>query len=112
MSWQELAACVGYPTSLFFPDHGNGASAAKQICSSCPVIAECREAGQHVAYGVWGGLTEAERFGDPKPRTQRLLPCRICRTDVLTATRGSVVHCDGCRRLVKALRYRVGKLAS
>ena len=36
---------------------------AKKICASCPVIAACREHAlvNSELYGVWGGMTEAER---------------------------------------------------
>lgn len=29
----------------------------------CPVVAACGEAGEDENYGVWGGLTAAQRFG-------------------------------------------------
>ncbi|MGC8919144.1 WhiB family transcriptional regulator [Streptomyces sp. PG2] len=37
--------------------------AAKRVCARCPVMVECRgaRAGAAGAYGVWGGLTAAER---------------------------------------------------
>lgn len=38
-------------------------AAARAICATCPVIRECRQhamAGPEL-YGVWGGLTEADR---------------------------------------------------
>ena len=37
---------------------------AKAICATCPVIKECREQALRLAepYGIWGGLTEEERF--------------------------------------------------
>lgn len=37
--------------------------AAKQVCAGCPVLTECREHAllQPEPYGVWGGLTAAER---------------------------------------------------
>lgn len=36
---------------------------AKQICSTCPVIQECRDQAVNIGepYGIWGGLTAAER---------------------------------------------------
>jgi WhiB family redox-sensing transcriptional regulator len=37
--------------------------AAKKICERCPVLAECRSYAleREERFGVWGGLTEAER---------------------------------------------------
>ena len=36
---------------------------AKEMCRSCPVIAQCRSHALAVGepYGIWGGLSEAER---------------------------------------------------
>jgi hypothetical protein len=36
---------------------------AKEMCRSCPVIAQCRSHALAVAepYGIWGGLSESER---------------------------------------------------
>jgi WhiB family transcriptional regulator, redox-sensing transcriptional regulator len=37
---------------------------AKQVCTDCPVRAECLEYALRVRepYGIWGGLNQAERF--------------------------------------------------
>lgn len=35
--------------------------AAKEVCSHCPVRAECRAAGMGERQGIWGGLDEVER---------------------------------------------------
>lgn len=68
--WQLHGACRGLDSSLFFhPDNERGPSRvrreaeAKAICASCPVVAPCREHALAVRepYGVWGGLSEAER---------------------------------------------------
>ncbi|WP_168583307.1 WhiB family transcriptional regulator [Gephyromycinifex aptenodytis] len=68
--WQFLGACreTG-PETFFHPEGERGSNRrerdarAKQVCSTCPVIRECREHALEVRepYGVWGGLTEAER---------------------------------------------------
>ena len=36
---------------------------AKEMCRSCPVIAQCRSHALAVGepYGIWGGLSESER---------------------------------------------------
>jgi WhiB family redox-sensing transcriptional regulator len=38
--------------------------AAKAVCATCPVIAQCRAHAIAVQepYGIWGGLSEEERF--------------------------------------------------
>jgi WhiB family redox-sensing transcriptional regulator len=69
--WQRYGACRGRDSGQFFhPDGERGASrmrrevAAKAVCLTCPVRAECA-AHALVArepYGVWGGFTEAERL--------------------------------------------------
>jgi len=55
---------------FFHPDGERGPRrrarelAAKAVCASCPVIAQCRAhalAAQE-PYGIWGGLTEDERL--------------------------------------------------
>ena len=69
--WQRRGACRGRDSAQFFhPDGERGSSrarreqAAKLVCGSCPVRAECAAHALTVQepYGVWGGLTEAERF--------------------------------------------------
>jgi WhiB family redox-sensing transcriptional regulator len=68
--WQLRAECRDVDAAMFFPpDRERGPhrvareARAKRVCARCPVIAEC---GRHALavqepYGVWGGLTEAER---------------------------------------------------
>lgn len=68
--WQLRAACRGLDSALFFhPDGERGAAradrenGAKAICAACPVVRQCRAHALIVRepYGIWGGLTEAER---------------------------------------------------
>jgi WhiB family redox-sensing transcriptional regulator len=68
--WQIQAACRGMDSALFFHPEGERGSArsgreaqAKQICAGCPVLTQCRAhaLAAHEPYGVWGGLSEAER---------------------------------------------------
>ena len=68
--WHADAACRRDEVGLFFaPSKEPTASrlareqAAKQVCAGCPVLVECREHAllQPEPYGVWGGLTAAER---------------------------------------------------
>jgi WhiB family redox-sensing transcriptional regulator len=69
--WQRNGACRGRDSGQFFhPDGERGASrlrreiAAKSICRSCPVRAECaaHALAAREPYGVWGGFTESERL--------------------------------------------------
>lgn len=68
--WQIDAACRNVDSTTFFhPERERGAAKedrdrrAKAICSRCPVIQACRRHALSVQepYGVWGGLTVAER---------------------------------------------------
>ncbi len=62
--WMEQAACRQMPTELFFPERGEDATAAKAVCNTCPVIAECREYAlslPHWTDGVFGATTPRER---------------------------------------------------
>jgi len=59
----ELAACDGLDPSgtISFPERGQSAARAKEICERCPVLAECFAwALEHEAYGVFGGTTADE----------------------------------------------------
>jgi WhiB family redox-sensing transcriptional regulator len=69
-NWQEQGACRGVDSSVFFhPDGERGRARAqrewraKQLCRTCPVIAQCRAHALEVGevYGIWGGLSEGER---------------------------------------------------
>ena len=68
--WQLEGACRGNDSGLFFhPEGERGPSrmareaAAKRVCARCPVVEPCRTHALSVRepYGVWGGMSEAER---------------------------------------------------
>ena len=65
--WMIHAKCKGMATSTFFSDDQAGCeaqeSAARLTCSGCTVRSECLAYAieAHMDYGVWGGLTWAER---------------------------------------------------
>jgi hypothetical protein len=65
--WKLDAACRGMGPAMFFPDKGDREAerAALAICERCEVKREClADALQHTYandYGVWGGLTRAQR---------------------------------------------------
>ena len=70
-TWQPVASCSGSPSHLFFPpsvterkeERERREIRAKSICRICPVGAECLDYAMTIRepYGIWGGLTEAER---------------------------------------------------
>jgi WhiB family redox-sensing transcriptional regulator len=61
--WRELAACRGTDLGVFFPDRGEPAEAARQVCAECPVRQPCLDYAitNRIVHGIWGGLTERER---------------------------------------------------
>ena len=72
-SWQDDGLCKtnGVDVTVFFNDDmlrglekQARESAAKKICTACPVKTECLEHALAVPenFGVWGGLTQEERM--------------------------------------------------
>lgn len=68
--WHSEAACHSDEAGLFFAPSKEPTAArlsreeaAKRVCARCPVMFECREHAlvQPEPYGVWGGMTAAER---------------------------------------------------
>lgn len=66
--WRQRAACATVDPELFFPTAVDGPvlaeqeAAAKAVCRTCPVRAECRRwALAALPHGIAGGLTEDER---------------------------------------------------
>lgn len=68
--WHSEAVCRRDEAGLFFAPSKEPTAArlsreqaAKRVCAGCPVLVECREHAlvQPEPYGVWGGLTAAER---------------------------------------------------
>ena len=60
--WALRGSCIAVePDALFV--RGAAQQVAKQVCLSCPVIAECLADAldNHTEFGVWGGKTERER---------------------------------------------------
>jgi WhiB family transcriptional regulator, redox-sensing transcriptional regulator len=67
--WRSMAACRSADPDLFFPISSSGQSKAqeaeaKAICAGCRVRRECLALAlrTHQAHGVWGGLSEQERY--------------------------------------------------
>ncbi|MFB8395419.1 WhiB family transcriptional regulator [Streptomyces yangpuensis] len=68
--WHAEAVCRRDEAGLFFAPSKEPTAArlsreeaAKRVCARCPVMVACREHAllQPEPYGVWGGLTAAER---------------------------------------------------
>lgn len=68
--WQMDGLCRGLNSDLFFhPERERGPARAarearaKSLCHRCPVLQQCRDHALAVRepYGVWGGLSVAER---------------------------------------------------
>jgi WhiB family redox-sensing transcriptional regulator len=61
--WRTLAACKGAGDAMFPSNYPPDIEDAKDYCRACPVTSDCLqwalETGQE--FGVWGGLSEAER---------------------------------------------------
>jgi WhiB family redox-sensing transcriptional regulator len=74
--WQHEAACRGEHASVFYPpmrfepkrERLAREQVAKSICRSCPVRTECLHHALDAdeRYGIWGGLTDAERRHLPR----------------------------------------------
>ena len=78
--WQVHGSCRGKDSSFFFHPEGERGHArtrrelrATAICNVCPVLEQCRSHALKVAepYGIWGGLSEAERDFILHPRKRR-----------------------------------------
>jgi WhiB family redox-sensing transcriptional regulator len=61
--WRARAACRNKPKWMFFPQRGDQETvrAAKAVCGTCPVSAECLAANLGERDGVYGGLSGRER---------------------------------------------------
>jgi WhiB family redox-sensing transcriptional regulator len=71
VSWRDSAACLGTFDPAFFPTKGHQSNRyAKAICATCPVTAECLDYSltYRCYYGIWGGLTEAQRRKEKRRR--------------------------------------------
>jgi WhiB family transcriptional regulator, redox-sensing transcriptional regulator len=71
-NWRAAAACRSADPDLFFPvsDVGKGvdqAAEAKAICAGCRVRLQCLAFAERTrqGHGIWGGLTERERYVPP-----------------------------------------------
>jgi len=63
-----------HPENERGPGRAQREAKAKQVCRRCPVMEQCRRhaLAVHEPYGVWGGLSEAERDDIIRGRTRTL----------------------------------------
>lgn len=100
--WHRQAKCRGLDPDLFFPTPGASAAGAKAVCATCPVKAECYEAGRFEHFGVWGGTTRRERQVANKGHTDGRVPVRGCWRCGMP-TEGREHYCsDECRKKARA----------
>lgn len=68
--WVGEAVCRGVRSDVFFPPSGVRPVEALRLCGVCPVRVECLEYAieNHQHWGVWGGLTERQRFALKRAR--------------------------------------------
>lgn len=72
--WHMYAQCAGKDRTLFFPRSNDPTDGAKAICRLCSVSEKCLDASRDVRtasrlkqwYGIWGGMTDAERSASTK----------------------------------------------
>lgn len=66
LAWMSEGACSLADPELFFPEIENSetAAAAKALCATCPVLADCERyisAIPFAEFGIWAGTTTNER---------------------------------------------------
>lgn len=71
--WAERAACKGEPIHIFYPPSGRRPTIALQVCQRCEVRQECLDYAieNHQHWGVWGGMTERQRFEEKRRRKRQ-----------------------------------------
>tara|TARA_R110000823_G_scaffold192884_1_gene324458 strand:- start:161 stop:472 length:312 start_codon:yes stop_codon:yes gene_type:complete len=62
--------CKNAPLDWFYPAQGLTPKGKKLCCDVCPVQPQCLEYAikNNIHYGLWGGLTERERFNVKRVR--------------------------------------------
>lgn len=74
--WTTGAACAEDGVGPMFPhpQDAEGIQYAKSICATCPIKATCLETAleNNERFGVWGGLTEDERYALRRKRSAQV----------------------------------------
>lgn len=112
--WRDSAACLNRDPEIFYPhgtDQGQEETVpiiqAKRICGNCPVRGDClaEAIARRDAFGIWGGLTPAERralLRRPRPALPPGAPLCAAGKHLITAAttgrdRRGGVFCRPCR---------------
>ena len=63
MAWSLYASCDTADPDLFFPGPRADTSYARSVCRACPVRRQCLDYAleSKQKFGIWGGMTEAQR---------------------------------------------------
>ncbi len=110
--WQMHGSCRHLNSDLFFhperergPARADREALAKKVCRDCPVLEQCRDHALAVQepYGVWGGLSVAERTEQIRAAAARSVVIdvdftRIAATDVLALRSDKTLHPGVARR--------------
>ena len=61
--WTNQAACRGMGPAVWFPGRGEQTAHLKDICSGCPVAADCLQYAldNDIKHGIFGGMSERQR---------------------------------------------------
>ena len=102
--WRDQAACLGADPDLFFPQRGESAEPAREICARCPVREACLDYALRnaITHGIWGGVSVRERRA---LRTRRLPIMRrerdraILAADAAGQTREAIGRAFGLTRM-------------
>ena len=113
--WESDARCREHPEVNFYPELGDSAGPAKEVCRECLVKREClvfamsnRDA---YANGVWGGTVPAERrellrsHESPGVRAPLGRPRVSCPGCGMILSRGRVGLCGDCSGEVTLLAW-------
>ena len=61
--WRSDAACKDQSALLWYPQLGSTMKAGREVCATCPVVAQCLEhaIGAYEREGCWGGTSDRQR---------------------------------------------------
>lgn len=90
--WMDQAMCAGSEVN-FFPEKGETAAEAREVCKDCPVRAACLQwaLDNGEEHGVFGGLAPRDRR-KLRPKTSAW-QCAACRRSFRTQ-KGLIIHRD------------------
>lgn len=119
--WMLDAECTRANPEVFYPEPaGRSVAAAKKICATCAVRAECLQFALdrgEVNFGVWGGLSAKERQRI-QPPSQRAVRRKVARCGTASGykahRRRGEPPCIPCRNAYAAAHreYMAGQAAS